>query len=192
MNFLYFAYGSNMLPARLQARCASARVIGAASAPGFDLEFSKLSKKDGSGKATLVTAADIATPGVLFEIDKANLGALDRAEGAGFGYDRADDFTAEITGTGERITATTYIASATDRQLKPFDWYLALVIAGAQHHALGDDHVARLRLIEHLIDEEYGRTARRKALEALLAHGFDDHLVLLKKAESDSSLSATE
>ncbi len=181
MTFLYFAYGSNMLPARLKARCASARVIGAASAPGFDLEFSKPSK-DGSGKATLVTAADIATPGVLFEIAKADLDPLDRAEGAGFGYDRADDFTAEITGTGERITATTYIASMTDRQLKPFDWYLALVIAGAQHHALGDEHMERLRLIEHLIDEDHSRKTRAEALTALLAHGFDDHNVLLKRA----------
>lgn len=34
MTFLYFAYGSNMLPARLQARCGSARVIGAATAAG--------------------------------------------------------------------------------------------------------------------------------------------------------------
>lgn len=187
MSFLYFAYGSNMLPARLQARCASARVIGAANAPGFDLEFSKLSRKDGSGKATLVTAADMATPGVLFEIDKADLGALDRAEGAGFGYDRADDFTAEITGTGERITAATYIAGTTDRQLKPFDWYLALVVAGARHHALGDDHLARLRLIAHIIDLDHNRKDRREALEALLAHGFDDHLVLLNKTESVSS-----
>ncbi len=179
MSFLYFAYGSNMLPARLQARCQSARVIGTACAPGFDLEFSKPSK-DGSGKATLIEATDITAPGVLFEIDKAERGALDRAEGAGYGYDRADDFAAEITGTGERITATTYIASRADRQLKPFDWYLALVIAGAHHHALGDDHLAKLRRIAHIIDTDHARKSRRQALDALQAHGFDDHLALLK------------
>lgn len=178
MTFLYFAYGSNMLPARLQTRCTSARVIGTAMATGYDLEFSKLSN-DGSGKATLVAAANVSTPGILFEIDKCDRTELDRAEGPG--YERMDDFSAE-TGTGKRITATTYIASTTHRQLKPFDWYLALVIAGAQHHALGDEHMERLRLIEHLIDEDHSRKTRAEALTALLAHGFDDHNVLLKRA----------
>lgn len=74
--------------------CAGARVIGAATAPGFDLEFSKLSK-NGSGKATLITAADVATPGVLFEIDKCDRKELDRVEGPG--YERVDDLFAEIT-----------------------------------------------------------------------------------------------
>lgn len=31
MTFLYFAYGSNMLSARLKARCPSAKVIGKAT-----------------------------------------------------------------------------------------------------------------------------------------------------------------
>ncbi|WP_298722385.1 hypothetical protein [uncultured Ferrovibrio sp.] len=92
-----------------------------------------------------------------------------------------DDFSAE-TGTGERITATTYIAGTIDCQLKPFDWYLTLVIAGVHHHALSDDHMARLRLIEHLIDEDHSRKAHAEALTALLAHGFEDHNVLLRRA----------
>ena len=85
MGFLYFAYGSNMLPARLQARCSTARVIGTATAQNFELNFSKLGK-DSSGKATLVESAigGTVTPGVLFEIERIELHHLDQAEGAGY------------------------------------------------------------------------------------------------------------
>jgi len=38
---IYFAYGSNMLTARLQERCSSARPLGTAIARGFVLSFSK-------------------------------------------------------------------------------------------------------------------------------------------------------
>ncbi|MEZ0018208.1 gamma-glutamylcyclotransferase family protein [Sinorhizobium fredii] len=178
MTFLYFAYGSNMLPARLKARCASARVIGPATAKGFRLDFSKRST-DGSGKATLIVHEG-AAPGVLFEIAKSDLAPLDRAEGAGKGYDRVDGFRVVNAVTREPITATTYLASAPEADLKPFDWYLALVIAGAHHHALGDQHLAELRLIEWLNDDDFRRKSRIEALQALTAHGFDDHYVLLE------------
>ena len=116
MTFLYFAYGSNMLPARLQRRCGSARLVGCAEATGFDLKFSKVSN-DGSGKATLLKADDVLTPGALFEIASCDLDALDSAEGAGAGYDRDDRFEVEVAGTNKWVMAKTYIAIAIDRQL---------------------------------------------------------------------------
>lgn len=66
MTFFYFAYGSNMLPARL---------LG--------------------GKATLVGAPDSAIPGVTFEVDLSEREQLDQHEGVGFGYKRDDDFVVE-------------------------------------------------------------------------------------------------
>jgi gamma-glutamylcyclotransferase (GGCT)/AIG2-like uncharacterized protein YtfP len=182
MSFLYFAYGSNMLPARLVARCPSAQLIGVATTHEFDLEFSKRSK-DGSGKATLVPGNDLATPGALFEIQKSELNALDRAEGAGSGYDRLESVSVQLRQSSEKVTATTYIASLTDMQLKPFDWYLALVIAGAQHHTLGEDHLRKLRLHEHVIDDDHTRKSRQDALEALSLHEHHDHNALLRKSE---------
>src|SRR5690625_2321150 len=128
-NFLYFAYGSNMLPERLQARCVSARFISLARVADYDIVFSKPSG-DGSAKATLVKKGGASTPGVLFAIARYDLPALDRAEGAGSGYKRIDSFTLEDR-TGALVTATTYIASENDiaygkdPSLKPYDWYLA-------------------------------------------------------------------
>jgi hypothetical protein len=181
MRFLYFAYGSNMLTARLTARCPNAKVIGKASALNHALEFTKRSNKDHSGKATIISAGgqSIHTPGVLFEITKSDLPSLDRAEGAGYGYDRHDDFAVRLAATDESVTAMTYIASRTEAHLKPFDWYLALVVAGAHHHELDDGHTQRLRQIEYVIDADLTRDGRADALRALAEHGYDDHNVLL-------------
>jgi hypothetical protein len=180
VTFLYFAYGSNMLSARLKARYLSAKVIGKATAIGHALEFTKRGK-DSSGKATLVSAAGHDTPGVLFEIAKSDLVELDRAEGAGRGYDRNDEFRIELAGENAARVATTYLASEAEAHLKPYDWYLALVIAGANEHQLGPAHSARLRQIEYVIDDHLTRDGRTVALDALSKHGFDDYDVLLSR-----------
>src|SRR5690349_18017369 len=106
MAFLYFAYGSNMLPARLQARCKTARLVGCALAQGSDLTFSKISN-DGSGKATLTPALGVQTPGAVFQIADSDLSALDKAEGVGTGYERNDRFSIKLTTNGEWVTART-------------------------------------------------------------------------------------
>jgi gamma-glutamylcyclotransferase len=181
MSFIYFAYGSNMLPARLQARCGSARVIGTASAQAHRLEFSKPSKKDGSGKATLIRSETqtITTPGVLFEIERTELGDLDRAEGAGYGYDRDDSFTVTHATTGKTLTVTTYLATKKNTALKPFDWYLALVLAGSHYHELAEGHLNRVRAHGHVVDQDHSRKGRIEALEALAKHDFTDLAALL-------------
>ncbi len=180
MSFLYFAYGSNMLPARLKARCSSAQVRGIAAASNHFLQFSKPGK-DNSGKATLVVSGDQAlyTPGVIFEIAKADLTSLDRAEGAGYGYDREESFQVTDIKNGELLTVTTYLASKTDMNLKPFDWYLALVLAGVNHHALEVGHETRLREIDYDVDANHAREGRIQAVAALAEHGFADHHELL-------------
>jgi len=177
MSILYFAYGSNMLSSRLIARCPSAKVIGIAAAESHALQFSKKSI-DGSGKATLVKQSlSTQTPGVLFEIDAPERDALDKFEGAGKGYDRIDDFKIETQ--DKTISATTYLATKTYNDLVPFDWYLALIIAGALEHRLGEEHADRLRAVDNLPDHETSRKSRIAALKALADHGHHDHMSLL-------------
>src|ERR1700692_2844193 len=108
MNFHYFAYGSNMLPARLSARCRSARVVGKGIAQDFALEFSKPSK-DNSGKATLVNAQGATVPGVVYEIEAAERDALDRHEGLGSGYRRDDNFVVEGVFPNVQFSTCTYL-----------------------------------------------------------------------------------
>ena len=177
MTFLYFAYGSNMLPARLRARCPSARIAGTGAAVGYNLVFSKASK-DGSGKATLTAAAAVVTPGVLFEIAGTELRALDRAEGVSSGYERRDDFIIRNGDTGASMSVTTYLATAMDPALIPYDWYLALVIAGARRHNLDADHINRLLQSRYIVDPVRDREGRCGAVNALLSEGFGDYLRL--------------
>ena len=182
MSFLYFAYGSNMLTARLTARCPSAKVIGTASVSNHTLEFTKPST-DNSGKATLIAVGDqaIHTPGVLFEIANIDLPKLDSVEGAGNGYDRHDEFEIRLARTDEKVTAMTYLTTKIEARLMPYDWYLALVIAGVRQHELDAEHAQRLRQTEYLIDDNLTRKGRIEALRALAAHGFVDHYALLKR-----------
>jgi hypothetical protein len=151
-------------------------VISTASAANHALEFSKKSN-DGSGKATLVSHSNaIHTPGVLFEIDAGERCALDKFEGAGKGYDRIDE--SSVTINGESVNASTYIASARQSDLRPFDWYLAVVIAGALEHQLGGVHLNLLRATPYSIDEDVTRKTRAAALKALADHSYYDHMVL--------------
>lgn len=176
MTFYYFAYGSNMLPARLVDRCPSAMPIGKGVARNFRLEFSKASK-DGSGKATLVPAFGESVPGVIFEIATSERESLDKHEGGG--YRRNDAFVVETAASGSTLTST-YFATSTDARLRPFDWYLATVIAGAIHQGLCEAYSATLRSIKFIEDTDADRATRVAAIRAMRAHGVDEYRTLLK------------
>ena len=76
------------------------------------------------------------------------------------------------------------ILTLTDPALKPFDWYLALVIAGVVHHGLDAQHLAALRAWNHVTDVDAHRPTRCRTIEAMLAHGITDFGTLLKPASS--------
>lgn len=175
MTFFYFAYGSNMLPARLICRCPSAKAVGLGVARAWSLEFSKASK-DGSGKATLVAAPNSAVPGVIFEIELGERRQLDQHEGVGFGYRRDDAFAVE----GSPAPTSSYLGTALDEALRPYDWYLATIIAGAEHHGLDAGHIAALRRILFLEDTELDRKTRVAAIKAMREHGVEDYRKLLE------------
>ena len=141
--FNYFAYGSNMLTERLIQRCPSTKAVGVAFVDGYSLEFSKISK-DGSGKATIVKSPDQRQYGVVFMIEKCDLNNLNDAEGLGKGYDLKCHFNVTLADTGLPIVTKTYTATKghKDPSLKPFDWYLALVVAGAVKHQLPETVIA--------------------------------------------------
>lgn len=166
-SFLYFAYGSNMLTARLARRCASAQAIGPACAVGHDIVFSKRSL-DRSGKAMLRRGHALQRHfGVLFEIATAELAALDQAEGPG--YERLERFPVVHAGSLRPDSAVTYRARDIDDGLKPYDWYLALVIQGAVEHGLPAAQIERLRQTACIRDPHPHRKGRQEALEALRA-----------------------
>jgi gamma-glutamylcyclotransferase len=162
----YFAYGSNMLTERLRGRCGSAKVRDVARANDWALNFSKRSQ-DGSGKATISKATGSQVFGVVFDLDERELPELDRYEGKG--YDRRDDFPVLNAGSQEPVSVVTYIASPAyiNISLKPFDWYLNLVVAGALQHALPPEYVVALEATPWRADPKPERQLRREAMALL-------------------------
>jgi len=166
--FTYFAYGSNMLTGRLRERCATARVLGLATAKGYLVYFSKKGR-DGSGKASIrrTDARRAIVHGVLFEIDVSERAILDRFESHPCGYKRDDHFIVETADARNRLEVSTYIAADNkiDESLKPFDWYLALVIAGVIQHKLPDDYLEAFIKTECVRDPDHDN--RRTAFKLL-------------------------
>lgn len=152
-----------MLTERLIARCPSARSDGVACAEGYGLDFSKPGA-DGSGKATLTPSPRGITPGIVYMVDACDLASLDQAES---GYNRIDDFPI----AGRREPAVTYIAEQPQSGLAPYDWYLALIIAGAREHGLGADYIASLRAHPYTDDKRPECAFRTQAHQALQMSG---------------------
>lgn len=164
--FRTFAYGSNMLSARLQKRCPSARRVGVAQLLGHQLRWHKLSK-DGSGKCDAAPGnVDQAVFGVVYEIAVNEKEALDRAEGLDQGYDEKD---ATVVLNGDAVTVSIYSATTVDPALKPYTWYKALVVAGAKEHGLPAPYIASLEVVE--ASEDPDRTRHDRGMRVLSAAG---------------------
>ena len=178
-SMLYFAFGSNMLSARLQRRCPSARVVTRAIAPGYRVGFEKLSE-DNSGKAALI-ACDSSRPaaGVVYALSTVDLDRLDAFEGPG--YRRKEDLGVTCLDTGEALRVSTYVARKNVPGLKPYDWYLALVLAGITEHGIEMRFARRLKLMEFDADPRRSRASRRNALSDLEAASIADYLDLLRR-----------
>lgn len=147
---------------RLRERAPTARALGAACLVGHRLAWHKIGR-DGSGKcdAHFTGRADDVLWGVVFAIDFADRTALDAAEGLGQGYDLA---TVEIRLGGRVVEAGVYRATHIDRDLRPFDWYHALVIDGADEHGLPADYVTDLRRMVPVHDPDRARRLRHLSL----------------------------
>lgn len=157
MRLLMFAYGSNMLSARLRERVPSAKAIGIGRLPGHALRWHKRGS-DGSGKCDIEKtgqARDVVW-GVLIELDAAEKPALDRAEGLGKGY--VERRVSVITDHGS-VKASAYVGTGRDPAIKPYDWYKDLVIAGAREHGLPEPYLRQLEHVQANRDPNPARSA---------------------------------
>jgi len=96
-------------------------------------------------------------------MDETELGALDAAEGRGFGYARR---TLSVQMEGHPVAAFVYTARASyiDDDLVPYGWYHATVVAGAMEHALPDRYVSSIRAVPTRRDPNTVRRERQIAL----------------------------
>lgn len=157
---LVFAYGSNLLPARLLERTPSAQVVAAGRLPGHRLCW-HMASSDGSGKCDVVADVAADVHGVVWRLHPDDKPALDAAEALGHGY--TERRLAVHTHQGI-VEAWTYVALRTDPALRPYDWYRDIVVAGARHHALPPAYVAALARTEAVADPDPLRAARHRRL----------------------------
>jgi hypothetical protein len=158
-----FSYGSNMLTRRLRDRAPSATPIGVGQLNGYTLRWHKRSRKDGSGKCDIVATgvASDCVHGVIFAIDADDKRGLDNAEGLGHGY---DEKRVVALVDGVPVTAVAYVATDIDPSLRPYDWYKALVVAGAREHRLPAEYVRALEAVRSVPDPDRTRAAKHLAL----------------------------
>ena len=132
-----FAYGSNMSTERLQNRVSSTKPLGCAKLPDKSLVCNKKGE-DGSGKANLTDTAGDTVWGVLYEMDSAELGKLDRYEK---GYSRKS--LDVITEQGSSAKAYVYVSSQLTADTRPYHWYKNLMIKGAREHHLPESYISQ-------------------------------------------------
>lgn len=127
----YFAYGSNMNPARVRERGLTVEYEQGAMLRGYRLVFDKHSAAHaGEGHANIVWDPGATVEGVLYRLAGANdIERMDRFERAPVNYSR--DFVEVMTGEGSQA-AWTYFANPAVRRpgLRPSAGYLAHLLAG--------------------------------------------------------------
>ena len=133
MSFLYFAYGSNLWVPQMRSRCPSATPVETAVLDGWRLVYDKPST-DGSSKLNIRPAPGESVPGVLYEIEDGERQKLDEAEPL------YQPLSVEMN--GHRVL--TYAFEGKTHEVGPYDWYVAIALAGAAQHGI-DDRALRIR-----------------------------------------------
>jgi gamma-glutamylcyclotransferase (GGCT)/AIG2-like uncharacterized protein YtfP len=132
----YFAYGSNMLPARLIERIVKYHTAFKTVFPRHKFIYNKKSI-DGTAKANVEPDDGAEVHGVCFEVDENDLGILKKYEG---GYDQRNIVvTAE---NGDEVQAVTYISASVDSALKVSAEYKSMVLKGAKHWGLSEAYIS--------------------------------------------------
>ncbi|MFT6657329.1 gamma-glutamylcyclotransferase family protein [Maritalea sp.] len=181
--FYYFAYGSNLLNARLQNRCASAKPIAIGSVKGHAINYGMVADDDhgASGKMAMFAtdSGDDEVHGVVYEMALGDAPVLDKFEG--LDWDRPMKYTREpnlnvLTSSGEMISSITYMVEPHPAPPAPYHWYWALCLSGAIENGLPEHHQKLLADHPHMPDPHDQREGKLEAEMLLHKSGFG-HLI---------------
>ncbi|MEN8181314.1 MAG: gamma-glutamylcyclotransferase family protein [Myxococcota bacterium] len=140
MTDLYFAYGSNLHPARMTARIPSAEGLGVAALHGLRLVCNKLGR-DGTAKANLESAPKARVLGVLWRLPEDGWRALDEVE---VGYQRV---LVEVEQQGSWRPAQTYRSTLLSADVRLRADYKRWIVEGARAQGLPATWLARLEVL---------------------------------------------
>ena len=162
----YFAYGSNLLSARLLARVV-ATDLGMATLEGWALHWNSHSL-DGSGKCNIErsTNPSAVVYGVVYEMDEEAFGVLDGIEQ---GYDRIEVTLQHRNGP---MKAWVYVYAEPAPEAPPYAWYRGLVVAGAIEHQFPQGVIRELESVQAISDPVEDRRGKLHAEELLKRAGY--------------------
>lgn len=164
----YFAYGSNMHPARFEARIGRCPNGVVAFLHGARLTFAKRGL-DGSGKCdvqlTGLPSDNVA--GVLYRVTASQKRLLDNWEATTCGYTA---IAASVECCGQTVDVFTYKARQEhiDTGLLPYDWYKRLVVLGASHFGLPHNYIQTLEKHRSVPDSDRLRATQNGILISVL------------------------
>ena len=153
---LYFAYGSNLDWAQIRERCPSTEAVSVVAARGYRLAFTRFSTNRQCGAADILPAPGHAVWGMLYEIDEAEIGALDECEGFRPGrpgeenaYERVE---IEVWKTGTHVNPqrvwTYVVVRKLDPCPRPSADYKRLMVDGARRWGFPARYLEQLEAIE--------------------------------------------
>ncbi|MBL4633125.1 MAG: gamma-glutamylcyclotransferase [Kofleriaceae bacterium] len=134
----YFAFGSNMSRARIQARTSEVLCLGAGRLDGFEHSFSYMGD-DGSGKGNIVLQAGASTWGVLYDLNEDQATIL---HGYEVGY---EIIQVSVQRLGEQVQAYAYLSAQAHMALIPTSEYIGHYLLGMQENEFPDNYVAAIR-----------------------------------------------
>ncbi len=132
----YFAYGSNMNPARLSDQRLKERAVQmgprvGGRLDGWRLVFNKIARSPaGAAAGNIVEAPGETVHGTLNEMPEAGLEVLDIWEGVTGGHYERRTVPVMRADTGETVDAVVYIALKVGEGLRPTRDYLGHLLAG--------------------------------------------------------------
>jgi hypothetical protein len=160
----YFAYGSNLHPYRLKARISLTDQFHIAKLEGATLTFNKPAD-DGSAKANIrfTDNTDSIVYGVLYELPKDAWGEIRKLEVEKFGY---KDINIEVITNSEKIAARTFFYDGVycTHKVKPYTWYLNLILAGAKYHKFPKAYIKAIEDNITIVDINESRTKKTNRL----------------------------
>jgi len=137
MSALYFAFGSNTVPAQMAQRCPGAALLGNAVLPDHRFRIGS------RGYGTVVPEAGATVHGVLWELREQDEAALDVYEGVRHGLYRKVQCRVR-TAAGDDRTALVYVA-ADPEPGGAVAGYVERIVAAGEVHGFPDAYLDELR-----------------------------------------------
>ncbi len=138
---LYFAYGRNMGSSTMELACPSSRFLGVAELRDHRLAFTRRSLRTGTGVADVLVAPGASVWGALYELDEADLAALDEKEGNGWAYERKPVRLFSEDGRSEHDAFAYVVIEPEPDHVPPSREYLQALLDGARERGLPDTYI---------------------------------------------------